>query len=38
LEEGRNSGVFSFTESPEDKAIMLKATVQGAPTIARTFG
>lgn len=38
LEEGRKSGIFSFTESPEDKAIMLKATVQGALTIARAFG
>ena len=38
LDEGRTSGVFSFEGEAQSKAILIKASMQGAITIARAFG
>ncbi|MFW9991775.1 MAG: TetR/AcrR family transcriptional regulator [Candidatus Odinarchaeota archaeon] len=38
LEDGRKKNLLKFKGTPGDKAIMIKATVQGALMVARAFG
>ena len=38
LKEGKDQGIFSFESSTTSKAILIKASMQGAITIARAFG
>ncbi|MHA1977054.1 MAG: TetR/AcrR family transcriptional regulator [Candidatus Hodarchaeales archaeon] len=38
LSDGRKTGVFSFEGEAQSKAILIKASMQGAITIARAFG